>query len=47
VRVLCATGDLPAAEAAVAIGGDPAAAFHLARVYEAHGRPLDAIRLYR
>lgn len=47
VRVLVASGDSASAEAAISSSGDAAAAFHLARTYEAQQRPLDAIRLYR
>ncbi|GBF91287.1 intraflagellar transport protein [Raphidocelis subcapitata] len=45
-RIHCATGNLQAAEAAVASSKSPAAAFHLARIYEAAERPEDAVRCY-
>lgn len=46
LRIHCATGDWEAAEQLVAATQDPAAAFHLARLYEAQDRVQDALRCY-
>ncbi len=46
VRVYCATGNWRAAEEVVTTTQDPAAAFHLARLYEAQERVGDAVRCY-
>mmetsp|Transcript_30722 Transcript_30722/g.68056 ORF Transcript_30722/g.68056 Transcript_30722/m.68056 type:complete len:1411 (+) Transcript_30722:34-4266(+) len=46
VRIYCYTKNFSAAEEQVARLGDPAAAFHLARQYEAQGRITEAIRFY-
>jgi len=46
LRIHCATGDWSAAEQLVASTEDPAAAFHLARLYEAQDRVPDALRCY-
>lgn len=46
VRIFCYTKNLSAAEEQVQRLGDPAAAFHLARQYEAQGRISEAIRFY-
>lgn len=46
LRIHCATGDWSAAEQLVASTQDPAAAFHLARLYEAQDRVPDALRCY-
>lgn len=45
-RIHCATGNWQAAEAAVSSSKSAAAAFHLARLYEAGERPEDAVRCY-
>ena len=46
VRILCHARKFVAAEEEVERLGDPAAAFHLARQYEAHEKIPDAIRYY-
>jgi len=45
-RIHCATGAWAAAEQLVATSLDPAAAYHLARLYEAQERVEDAIKYY-
>lgn len=46
LRIHCAMGNWAAAEQLVASTQDPAAAFHLARLYEAQDRVPDALRCY-
>lgn len=46
LRIYCATGNWQAAEDLVASCQDPAAAFHLARLYEAQDKFADALRCY-
>lgn len=46
MRIHCATGNWAAAEQLVATTQDPAAAFHLARLYEAQDKVQDALRCY-
>lgn len=45
-RIHCATGNWAAAEQLASSGREPAAAFHLARLYEAQERIEDALRCY-
>jgi len=46
LRIYCAIGDWQAAEELVADSQHPAAAFHLARLYEAHEKVADALRCF-
>ena len=46
VRILCYTKKFSAAEEEVERLGDPAAAFHLARQYEAQEQVAEAIKYY-
>ncbi|WIA30074.1 hypothetical protein OEZ86_000169 [Tetradesmus obliquus] len=46
LRIHCATGNWQAAEELMAASQDPAAAFHLARLYEAQGKVPEALRCY-
>ena len=46
VRLLCASNDYPAAEELATRTHDAAAAFHLARLYEAQDRVAEALRFY-
>jgi intraflagellar transport protein 140 len=46
LRIHCATDNYTAAEELISRTQDPAAAFHLARLYEAQGRTDDALRCY-
>jgi intraflagellar transport protein 140 len=46
LRIYCATGDWAAAEQLVSSTRDAAAAFHLARLYEAQDKMQDALRCY-
>jgi intraflagellar transport protein 140 len=46
LRIYCVTGDWAAAEQLVASTQDAAAAFHLARLYEAQDKVQDALRCY-
>mgnify|MGYP003590863320 CR=1 FL=1 len=46
LRIYCATGNWQAAEDVVSATQDPAAAFHLARLYEAQNKVEDALRCY-
>lgn len=46
LRIYCATGNWQAAEDVVSATQDAAAAFHLARLYEAQNKVEDALRCY-
>jgi intraflagellar transport protein 140 len=46
LRIHCSTGNWHAAEELMAASQDPAAAFHLARLYEAQGKVPEALRHY-
>jgi intraflagellar transport protein 140 len=46
LRIHCATGNWQAAEELMAASQDPAAAFHLARLYEAQGKVPEALHCY-